>query len=250
MKGRSAKDIKSPPPIVEAVLDIRLSLADKTTPQEVEALHARIKDNYPIKKIQRLYERQIRFDQGKPVESDAKSGVLGFQFWNEEKTQIVQFRLNGFSFSRLFPYQNWKQFSVEAKRLWDIYRSSLPIQGIERLALRYINRLKIPKAKIDLSDYFTVRPKVPEFRESSLSNFLCRIQLRFTKDDIDTIITTTPAKDTPEGESHIIFDMDVFKATNLKSSNNIMWSEFDKLKEIRWQIFKDGLGKRAWELIT
>lgn len=66
---------------------------------------------------------------------------IGFQFWDAEKVRVFQARLDGFTYSRLAPYDCWEDLCGEARRLWRQYREFAKPERVSRIAVRYINRL-------------------------------------------------------------------------------------------------------------
>ena len=73
------------------------------------------------------------------------------------------------------PYQDWKSIRDEAKRLWDIYSPIAGIEAISRIAVRYINALKIPLPLSDFREYLTASPEVPEGLPQAVSDYLSRL---------------------------------------------------------------------------
>ncbi len=99
-----------------------------------------------------------------PILQDA---LFGRKHISADKRQLAVFRRNGFSFSRLPPYERWQSFRDEAKRLWKIYRDVASEQLITRWGLRYINRIDIP-LKTPLENYLTIYPELPPNADGSL----------------------------------------------------------------------------------
>ncbi|MCO6459644.1 MAG: TIGR04255 family protein [Pirellulaceae bacterium] len=79
----------------------------------------------------------------------------------------MQSRVNGFTFSRLAPYESWEPFRHEARRQWEVYRNRLNPQGVARIAVRCINRIDLPGDSVDLKEYFRTSPEIaPELRNN------------------------------------------------------------------------------------
>jgi uncharacterized protein (TIGR04255 family) len=151
-------------PIVEAVLEIR-SRAE--APWEEQAILNLLKSElpeYPSALSQREVRHELTMGPGQPTESKLQDlGMKGFRFESSDKRQIVQFNRDGFVFSRLAPYEGWEKFSGESLRLWEMYSTLAKPSQIQRLGLRFINRIPlIPQH--DTLDYYLVAPpeKSPE----------------------------------------------------------------------------------------
>ena len=61
--------------------------------------------------------------------------------------QVVRFTRDAFLFSRLQPYENFDAFSQEGLRLLQLHREIADPGSIQRLGLRFINRIEIPSKR-------------------------------------------------------------------------------------------------------
>src|ERR1700722_10937730 len=108
-------------PISEALIDIRVHVPNAISLEALESMHARIKDDYPRKEMRSYIQGQ--FSMGEAVGAAATRTPMGYAFSSADGKQIVQARLDGFTFSRLKPYGTWSNLRDESRRLWDIYRT-------------------------------------------------------------------------------------------------------------------------------
>jgi uncharacterized protein (TIGR04255 family) len=167
-------------PITEALIDIRVQLRT-TGLHTLESIHERIKTHYPGK-TKRDYVEGV-FSAGEAIGASAKRTTIGFAFSSEDGKQIVQARLDGFTFSRLRPYGSWPQLQDEGRRLWDIYREMVVPVKVTRVAVRYINQIDIPLQQLDYKEYFRTTPEVSPDLPQGLSGFF--MQLQFPQADFD-----------------------------------------------------------------
>src|SRR5207253_4384748 len=101
---------------------------------------------------------------------------IGYTFTSSDGLQAFQSRLDGFTFSRLAPYNGWESFCSEARRLWNIYREVTQPQAVTRAAVRYINRLDLPLPIRDLKDYLRTVPEVSPDLPQGLSGYFMQLQ--------------------------------------------------------------------------
>src|SRR5256885_2079537 len=104
-------------PIVEAVIGIRAQAGPDWTE---EALQAKVKaklPEYPEAESQREIQIEAMFEAGRLPSQRQRDTWRGLKFTSANKCQIAQFNRDGFSFSRLPPYQDWDRFRDEAVRL-------------------------------------------------------------------------------------------------------------------------------------
>src|SRR5258708_29222831 len=92
------------PPIIEALIDIKVTQSEDVTVGKIELLHEKIKNEYPQKNTRGGFMFQIQLGE-KPEGSARNLDVNGFLFKSKDERKIVQFRKDGFTFSQLKPYK-------------------------------------------------------------------------------------------------------------------------------------------------
>lgn len=165
-------------PIREAVIDIKVELSPDIDLEKLRAIHRQIVTDYPREETRHLSEGLFQF--APEVRATAQQKPWAVLFWNAPNNQIVQARLDGFSFSRLEPYEDFDHLKTEARRLWDIYREVALPTKIRRVAIRYINQLELPGNRVDPEDYMNAYPYVSEKLPDELRSigpFLMNLQL-------------------------------------------------------------------------
>lgn len=233
-------------PITEALIDLRVKLPSKLDVKEIDLIYESIKERYPEKQEQRISEFRI---ETKPAEELVKSvsKINGYRYISFDKKQILQARLDGFTFSRLHPYIKWEDLSNEAHRLWLLYKDVTSPDLITRVALRYINKFNIPIPIRDFSDYLTAPPTVPEGLPQGVSSFLTRIAIYEPSIDAHAIITQLLEQIVNEA-APIILDIDVFKVRPEGLEERDAWNIIEKLRHFKNQIFFKSITKKLKEM--
>ena len=106
-------------PITEAVIEILVQLPKNITITNLIKCHDSLKNRFP----EVVEQRQIRADfqlGKKPSALPSKESTIGYLLKSSQDQKVIQSRLNGFAFSKLKPYENWKSFSAEAHELWKV----------------------------------------------------------------------------------------------------------------------------------
>lgn len=145
-------------PITEATVDLRVTLPEGASIMHLEELSQSLSDRYP--ESQKLYKGELSFSIGDEPQAANKQQQIGFRLISVDKRQIAQITTEGFTFSLLGPYDQWEPFCEEARALWNVYRSALKPSRVTQIAVRYINRLDIPFASVELKDYLRTVPEV------------------------------------------------------------------------------------------
>lgn len=162
---------------------------------------------------------------------------------------MVQARLDGFTFSRLKPYDKWESLRDEARELWQHYIRIASPENVTRVALRYINRIEIPLPMRDFKDYILTTPEIAPDLPQGLESFFMRLVIPDSKTQAVAIVTETME---PVDESSkrlpLILDIDVFRMAAFNVQDNAMWETFEYLHDLKNDIFLKSITPKAKEL--
>lgn len=235
-------------PIVEAVFDIRVSLGDGTSVEDLAAIYADEAEAYPEHQYNFIIENEIQVN-----ETDIGGGVRkhlnGHVYRGADGSNVFQARLDGFTFSRLHPYDCWATFSEEALRLWSKYQAVATPVAIRRLALRYINRFDFPEPRVDLGEYFKTYPELSPLLPQMLSGYFMNLQLPLTDDGAQLHLIQTIVETDSPGLS-LILDLDVFYQLDVEGmSLDSIKATFDRLRDAKNGVFEACLTDAARGMI-
>jgi uncharacterized protein (TIGR04255 family) len=235
-------------PITEALIDIRTQLPEGVSLTYLETLHSQIQAGYPQKQKRMMLEGAVKFEEGQEPLTTARHQVVGYLFTSVDGAQVVQFRLDGFTFSRLRPYTRWEEIYPEARRLWEIYRTNTKPLLVNRLATRYINSIEIPSKRFDYDDYFSAAPRIPPGLPQLLSHFFTRLVIPFPDEGATAIVIQTPHEKPDPTNSAVILDIDVFAEVSLASEDAKIDEVLATLRKVKNEIFFSSITERAKEL--
>ena len=234
-------------PITEALIDIRIRIKEDFNTERLLSLYDAISAKYPQKKTLHKWESKFEFKKGEPPLSTGIETVDGYVFTSADQKQIFQARLDGFTFSRLKPYETWEHLRDEAHRLWLKYKE-ITSSEITRVALRYINKMEIPLSNRDFSEYLTASPIVPAGLPQGVSSFLTRVVIHELSIDAAAIITQALEQVVNPNFIPIILDIDVFKQKSEGISEKDAWDTLEKLRHFKNEIFDKSITQKAKEL--
>lgn len=239
-------------PITEAVIDLRVVLPEGFTVDRIADIHTHIIDSFPIQEPLYTGTGLLTFQPGLPVQIDANQQQNGFFFKNKDKDKIFQATLNGFSFNRLAPYKSWEEFSSDAKYLWEIYKEICEPLSVARVAIRFINQIKIPiKEQIDIQDYLRTVPEIsPDLPQKNLSSFFMQLQVPQGDLNCMLIINEALAQMTEPEFLTIILDFDLFSQQTWQSNDQEIWQLLEKLRLRKNQVFEACITDQTRRLIS
>lgn len=239
-------------PIREAIIDIRFS--SKATIEDIKSFADSISDLFTS--IEPVIVNDVTFNHSTNAQSSEVTHdqvLTGYVLQSE--SHIYQVKLDGIVASKLEPYDCWDSFMSDARDFWIKYSSSIEIQKINRIALRYVNCIEIPlnEGKANLSDYLEAAPELPDNLNVSINAFVSKVQFFMPEYDCQAIlIHASEGHSKPLDRINIIVDIDVFKEhSETASSRNggDIWPLFHALRDAKNQIFFSAITEQTKGLL-
>jgi len=236
-------------PITEALLDIRVELPEDVDINKIETFHEHVKDRFPDKKTRGAFAIGVQLmPDGTPQSLPASGGPQGFLFRSPNENKIVQARIDGFTFNKLRPYENWTVFRSEAKSLWNMYVDQFVPKKVTRIALRYINRIEVPLPIKDFKEYILTNPEIAPKLSQFIDHFFMQVILPNPEIQAKAVITQTMEPATDKNKLPLILDIDVFMEAVYVDNKEEIWTDFEKLHVFKNEIFFNSLTDKAKEL--
>lgn len=236
-------------PITEALLDIKVKLPPEIDLARLSTFQDAIREHYPTRRERSSWEALFQIKPGEAPEAiPPRVRVDGYLFLSKDGRQIVQARLDGFTFNRLKPYDKWESFRDEATQHWKRYRQIAAPEVVSRVALRYINRLEIPLPMKDFREYILTTPEIAPKLPQGLAGFFMRLVIPDQKSNSVAIVTQT-MEDLQEQVLPLIFDIDVFREAAFDVNGDEMWKALEELRNYKNEIFFNSITPRTRELL-
>jgi uncharacterized protein (TIGR04255 family) len=231
-------------PITEAVIDLQARLSTNFQVSSFLPLKQELYNHYPGFRQRRFISGGFGFERDRPIIKTAEnSGVDGYIFTSEDNKCAVQFRKDGFTFSRLKPYTNWGNVYSEAMRLWGIYLDKAKPTAVTRVAVRFINLLQIPLPINDFTDYLTTPPGIPRETPQIVRSFFSKVVINDNEKGLDANIIQALEKGIGTDNANIILDIDAYKVKDFNINENFNLS-FSQLRDLKNRIFSVVLPKK------
>jgi uncharacterized protein (TIGR04255 family) len=238
-------------PITEALIDVRVRPQRSAGLEAVRELSKNIEgyvQQGPIVHVQTKWT--VTDDQVTQENSDLKE--IGVRLHSANQKYVAQLRTDGFTLSRLEPYETWEDLVSEGRALWQIYRDGLEPERITRIATRYINQLKLPMKQGErFEDYLSTPPAVPGELPQGVLSFLQRVVLLSPQNAIKANVTQL-LQEGPVPLDHVpvILDIDVYKSDLLPIDMDEAWGLLEELRAFKNQVFFAQLTEKTVELFT
>jgi uncharacterized protein (TIGR04255 family) len=242
-------------PIIEAIIDLRVTQAQEVTIENLALIQDAVADRYP--RQERMYSGQVSIpvgEVGKPGQVETVHQQIGFRFIDQAGQRIFQARLDGFAFSILAPYDRWEPFRDEARHLWGVYRSVTRAESITRAAVRYINRIDVRAPMVRIEDYLRTYPEIPsDWSYQDLQTYF--MQLQIPQDDLGCMVVINQATAPPPNPetTSILLDLDLFRAQYEEpwqaDDDAGVWAFLEQLHDRKNEYFERSITNATRELI-
>ena len=220
-------------PIVEAAIDLRAILSVQLHQEDFQKCLKQKLPDYPTAQPQLRFQGEIKAEAGKPLEQHVVDlGWIGLMFRSQDQHNVAQFQKEGFTFSRLEPYQDWQAFEAEAFRLWKTYVELARPVAIQRIGVRFINRMLFPADGFRLDEYVSCAPQPLPSLGLIRGEFFHHdtLQVPGTNYVVNLIRTVQPAEGMPL-RIPVILDIDVFSNAPMELDEARLKK---RLSEMRW----------------
>ena len=195
-------------PIREALIDLRVRLGRDVELTALATLADSLAADYPQRSPIHQFHGQIGFSESGVVATQEGGGLLGYRITSHDGLNVAQVRLDGFTFSRLAPYQSWGSMVRDAWPIWERYVSDLRPVGVGRVATRFINVLRLPPMTT-LDHFLTEPPRMSAGLPATCSAFLFRYVTEATDEIAASVSLATETSGDPQSVS-LVFDIDCY----------------------------------------
>ena len=238
-------------PITEALIDIQLQFEDPVDLlSALEKAHGTILKEFPVRKTLRNFNFMGRIDitdsEENPIETSSET--LGHRFWSKDQKHVVTLKKDGFTFSKLKPYKDWKDLSSRANKAFESIRKKLPKSRVTRLCVRNINSIELPSNSEEMQDYFYVFPSLPPGIDQPLDGFSSRIMVDYHKKGVKVSYTMVSAGHPDPDKGVIILDTEVFKDIDTVPANKELWKILSELNDVKDEFFFQNITEKTREL--
>jgi len=234
-------------PITEGLIDIRVELPPHVNLESLDAIYEQVQGKYPTREERLLFQGQL--SAGAQVGASAKQTKIGYLFRSANGKHVLQARLDGFTFSRLKPYENWAALRDEAKALWATYREILRPIRVTRVAVRYINQIDVPLARFELKDYFRTFPEVSPDLPQDLGAFLMQLQIPLADLGAVLLLAQTPVVPSPSADvTSVILDIAVLREHSGFGSDDEIWEVLESFRQRKNGVFEGCITDKARQL--
>ncbi len=235
-------------PIMQALIDMRVNLPADTDLSCLVMFSEPFGDRFTAPKLRQFGAAEIKFGQGaNPLISYTGPTPDGYIFTAPRENLIAQARLDGFTLSKLKPYDSWTTFCPQFVELWRRYVAVAKPVKITRVALRYVNRIELPTGR-DFQEYILTVPVIAPDIPQMLPAFLMRLVIPSDTGNMAIVTETVGDPSSRPDVFPLIFDIDVFRDVDMDIDDPALWRIIQSLRAYKNAIFFKSLTPATLEM--
>lgn len=239
--GEILRRVYENPPIQEALCEIRFA---KPAPWGLDvppALHQLVRGQYPGEPRQQIQTTlEVAGGQDRPSTMSVQQAAIRVVFSSKTADRLIMVGDTTLSVHVLHPYEGWPNFRRRIGSALDAYVEVTGKRHIQRIGMRYINRITIEDEIVDLAEYFRFQALAPENLEIAVSDLFLRtagIVQDAHGTGTNTILASTG--EDQASEPTFILDIDVFREYAGEGiAFDKVWPQIDAIRGIERTSFE------------
>lgn len=192
-------------------------------------------------------EARFGIDRGRLIDPSQRKAELGWKY--QAGTEVAQFKVDGFTFSKIERYTTWEEVFGEAYRLWQIYLDLAKPKQLSRIAVRYINRIRVIENR-NISDFLVAPPMLPAPIPPVIRDFLTRVHITDDERSSAAVIVQALEPQIEPNVMSLLLDIDVYHADGavLVPTDPSLPSLFEQLRRLKNEIFYASITEKTAEM--
>ena len=239
------------PPIVEAVAEVVFANGE-LTPSALQQLALKLAADYPG-------EPQLKTQVS--IVATLQPGVDGQQpalttqnavapqtlvLSSADGNQQLNLSVNRLSVHGLRPYPGWDRLRRALADGVHIYKKATGATQIARVAVRYIDRIALPKDEgLILEEYFITLARRPVAMGSALKGFSQSLHTFDTARNVHTVLHQASGPPTAAGAPVILFDLNILSDFSGGIDDDAWLKRLDELHTLQREIFEQSITDRT-----
>lgn len=191
------------PPLVEALCEFVFV----ETPADFQAFENSFRAKIDPSFSERIEKMNITIDVFPDKTAPIQQNVGLIQYKNPKTNSLIQIGKNLLAINQLTPYTSWEDFVPLVKSNLDAYLSITGAYKLNRIKIRYINKILLPDEDMNIADFFKYSMIVPKEIASTIANFKVHTEHLFNnnRDLLSVNLHNAP----PSEENFVPFVLDL-----------------------------------------
>ncbi len=229
-------------PIVEAIIEVLFTAG--IDHDGITKASRKLAERYPIE--EHLTDVTVKLSGQNLNNRETSIKRKGVRRASNDRTELVVLTNSSFLVSQLSPYCGWSSLKDRLAEAWDQWKRSVGYQKFARVGMRYINRIDIPVAELNIESYLRIAPVMPpELTDMDAFTMQVGIPLdNCLKATISTASVPSPLVD----HLSLLLDIDLSQESDIPQSDDGLFALLDTMRERKNMIFEACITDTAREL--
>ena len=204
------------PPIEEAFCEFRFVPAHDWNLTIPGKLQTELGDEYSGSPVeQRVLGLNLNVQADEPASLQLEEGLAKVQLVTKSGRRQIGVGRDVLSIHMLRPYQDtddpessgWREFKPRISKALNAYRKVADPVGVNRIGVRYINKIAVPKDTITVEEYLKCTPPDVTGMPENRTTFVSRAE--YVYDDGVILILSQGLLGSQSGSTNLLLDLDV-----------------------------------------
>ncbi len=236
----------SHPPILEATIEFRFDHSDRLAIADLEQFAKRLKRSYPLQ--QTATEDK---DPTGPNADDSDEDQQEVLFLYDQETHfLVRLTPEWLKVSRLGHYDTWESLRKRARFVWNKFVQSFPTQRLQRIRVRYVNKLELPLTVVPLHKYLTTLPTLAHPLPKNISSFFLRVEIPLEDSEATLVLTEADIPDPRPDMVTIMLDIQVYQSFISSPDKEQIWKLLKHFRRQKNLAFESSITDEARRLFN
>jgi uncharacterized protein (TIGR04255 family) len=238
-------------PITEAVINIHVELPRIATAEIFGQFGRLAGPGFPKATEEMLLQGEVSRERL----NISNSVVNGLRFPSEDLKWVAVCRLNGFSLSRLAPYDCWEDLRDKARSMWQVYREIGDPVRVTAISLRFVNRIDLPmpdeKHPWDFRFFLRTYPEISTDLDTGVSSYFMHLEIQ--RPGINSMLVLNlafPPLAADAKSAAVVLDSDLIMTLPNNCSEEGIWDGFEVLRREKNGVFESCITNRTRRLFT
>lgn len=211
------------PPLDEAVCGFILSPDTKWDITVPGLVYERLKKDFPLREP-RLYQEFEVVQDSEGIQHRINTSER-LMLYTEDRRQFVQIGRLLIAVHALSPYPTWSGFKPKIELAWKSLCETVEVTGLERLGLRYINRIELADSKAKIEEFLEFYPFLGSRLPQETSSFHAMVEFAYEDGRDRCRVLLMP--DAQREKSVVFLDIDYYMARprGVATENALDWIE-------------------------
>jgi uncharacterized protein (TIGR04255 family) len=234
------------PPITEAIISI--VFAQPINDTALTDLQRKFSKHYPHS--QPIENVHVNLNIGAlPNTNVTETRERGYRLSSNDMTELLVLHPKSITVSQLAPYPGWQPFFERFCRDWTTRRRILGFQTVERIGVRYINRVDIPMEgkSIAHEDYLNVFPRVPA-ELGPLNAYTVQVQIFMDDLKAQLVINSASVPAPILKHASFVIDQDIVRLADVPQKDGDIFDLIGRIRDRKNHVFESCVTDQARSL--